>query len=215
MPKAIDIAGKRFGRLTAVAPTTLRSGGHLVWKFRCSCGTIKNIDANHVRAGLTRSCGCLLKEVSSKTNFKHGEHNTTEYQTWCRIKQRCLNKRCRSRRANRCYKNVALCKRWHTYANFKKDMGFRPKDCSSIDRIDNAKGYSKSNCRWSNCKEQGENTSRVRCITYLGIGRPLASWARILGLKYATLKSRLFRYGWSVERAFTESLHREKGSWNK
>ena len=32
--------GKRFGRLTALEPTTERENGYIVWLCRCSCGNI-------------------------------------------------------------------------------------------------------------------------------------------------------------------------------
>lgn len=63
----MDIAGRRWGRLTAVRPV-----GHeeipgtgkrrAVWLFRCDCGTEKEIPASQVKHAGTRSCGCLAKE---------------------------------------------------------------------------------------------------------------------------------------------------------
>lgn len=59
---AIDITGKRFGRLTAIC-----CAGHqnerVIWKFRCDCGTECVALKGNVMSGNTRSCGCLYKET--------------------------------------------------------------------------------------------------------------------------------------------------------
>ena len=56
-----SVSGLRFGKLTAVEPTSKRIRGSAVWKFRCDCGN----DCEHllvdVRRGNTRSCGCLKR----------------------------------------------------------------------------------------------------------------------------------------------------------
>jgi hypothetical protein len=63
MSKAIDITGQRFYRLTAIKPTDERSGSHIKWLFRCDCGNETTTTASNVINGVTKSCGCLHKEV--------------------------------------------------------------------------------------------------------------------------------------------------------
>jgi hypothetical protein len=48
--------------------------------------------------------------------------------------------------------------RWASFENFYADMGDPPAK-HSLDRIDNSKGYSKENCRWSDAKTQRHNRS--------------------------------------------------------
>ncbi len=63
MRRRIDLAGQRFGRLVALEPTEKRSaGGSVVWRCRCDCGKVAEVDTHHLRSGNTKSCGCLKKD---------------------------------------------------------------------------------------------------------------------------------------------------------
>jgi hypothetical protein len=46
--------------------------------------------------------------------------------------------------------------RWEKFENFLEDMGERP-DNKTLERVDNTKGYSKSNCKWATYSEQNAN----------------------------------------------------------
>lgn len=61
-----DITGMRFGRLTAVRPTDMRSGGFIVWECKCDCGATAFVKRGALISGNTRSCGCLLRETAGK-----------------------------------------------------------------------------------------------------------------------------------------------------
>ncbi|MDQ5983898.1 MAG: hypothetical protein RUMPE_01341 [Eubacteriales bacterium SKADARSKE-1] len=62
MPKAVDLTGQKFGRLTAIEPTHERLGGTIVWKCICECGNICYVQSRNLRNGNTQSCGCLQAE---------------------------------------------------------------------------------------------------------------------------------------------------------
>lgn len=63
-----DIAGKRFGRLTAVRPTEERdSNGSVVWELQCDCGKLTFKTVNTLKSGRVLSCGCLYAESRSET----------------------------------------------------------------------------------------------------------------------------------------------------
>jgi hypothetical protein len=62
----MDITGKRFGRLVAIAPTGKVTGGSAEWRFRCDCGQECLSTVIGVRATNRRSCGCLKKEVNAE-----------------------------------------------------------------------------------------------------------------------------------------------------
>ena len=60
--KALDIIGKRFGRLTVIKESEDSEPYNVRMLCRCDCGTEKSISVNDLRTGMTKSCGCYRKE---------------------------------------------------------------------------------------------------------------------------------------------------------
>lgn len=61
-----DIAGQRFGRLKAIAPTEDHDAcGSIIWKCICDCGKEVAYSVNRLTRGKTLSCGCLYRESRS------------------------------------------------------------------------------------------------------------------------------------------------------
>ncbi len=59
-PGQRDISGERFGKLTALRPTSKRSrNGSTMWLCRCDCGNKLQVDLGQLMAGSRKSCGCL------------------------------------------------------------------------------------------------------------------------------------------------------------
>lgn len=68
-----DITGMRFGRLSAIRATDRRSAdGGVIWECACDCGNTTYVNSYNLRKGITKSCGCYMRdkiiEASSKTN---------------------------------------------------------------------------------------------------------------------------------------------------
>ena len=59
MPYIKDITGQRFGKLVAVRLTGERRNRSVVWECKCDCGKTTFVNANNLRKGNTKSCGCL------------------------------------------------------------------------------------------------------------------------------------------------------------
>ena len=72
--KVGSIAGKRFGKLTAMRLAEAEDGRAHKWKFRCDCGTEKVYPAYQARNGMRVQCGCdpgyiirAIREYQNKT----------------------------------------------------------------------------------------------------------------------------------------------------
>lgn len=99
-------------------------------------------------------------------------------------------------------RGITVCERWQSFEQFLEDMGPRPSDAHSIDRIDGNRGYEPGNCRWATKKEQSRNMRRNRMLTLKGVTKPLAAWADTSGINHKTILARL-RGGWTIEDALT------------
>ena len=65
-PNIIDMVGKKFGRLLVVSYSHLDSYRCAHWNVVCSCGKNAIISGCSLRAGQTKSCGCLRNELCSE-----------------------------------------------------------------------------------------------------------------------------------------------------
>ena len=68
-----DMAGERFGRLTVIGPVRSEQGTVVGWECRCDCGNTCICQKGNLRAGITRSCGCL-REEQRRENMKKAIH---------------------------------------------------------------------------------------------------------------------------------------------
>jgi hypothetical protein len=101
-------------------------------------------------------------------------------------------------------KGITVCSTWReSIYNFLNDMGHRPSEKHSIDRIDYTKGYYKENCRWSTIEEQANNKSSNVVVCYQGESLNLSQWSTKLGIKYTTLVGR-FNQGYVDDALFSK-----------
>ena len=72
-----NLVGRRFGRWIVIERGKDRydKNGHILrtWICRCDCGTVKEVFESSLRYNISQSCGCLQKEIVSKTSGKRDE----------------------------------------------------------------------------------------------------------------------------------------------
>lgn len=74
-----NLSERKFGRLTAKYATDERKGGRVVWHCECECGGEKNVAADDLINGYTKSCGCLEKENRIRSGEKAAENTIKEH----------------------------------------------------------------------------------------------------------------------------------------
>ncbi len=89
-------------------------------------------------------------------------------------------------------RGIGVCKRWHDFQAFAADMG-EPADGMTLERVDNAKGYSPANCRWATMKEQCANRRHPKPHNV----DSLRQKALRAGVAYHVVYLRIKRLGWS------------------
>lgn len=138
--------------------------------------------------GISRTDILKHGHASIATGNKYGSRT---YSSWKSMLSRCYHQ------SSSCYSNyggrgIKVCKRWHKFENFLSDMGERPLG-TSIDREHNDKDYVLSNCRWATRKEQSNHRRNNRLLTLDGHTMNVQAWAEKLGMKPATIHTRLAR----------------------
>lgn len=186
--------GEKFGLLTIIGESTNNGNGAYKTKCICNCGKIHFANTAKLRSGRSKSCGC--------SRVKHGLHGTPEYRIWGSMIQRCKNpKNCNYE--NYGARGIIVCDSWLDFSNFINDMGMRPTKKHSIDRINNNGNYSPNNCKWSTAKQQRSNTSRNVFYTFNGETLTISQWAEKIGCHKNTLRERIVKLGWSIEKAIS------------
>lgn len=67
------------------------------------------------------------------------------------------------------------------------------------------------NCQWATQAEQNRNRpSHAVMLTHNGIAKSLTDWAHEVGITPNTLRMRIAKLGWSVEKALTTTKQRGK-----
>lgn len=213
----VDISGQRFGRLT-VSEYVKTENRVSWWKCKCDCGNDIVTTVTKLRTGHTKSCGCLAAEYRKNkpevvkraklANTTHGGTHDRLFRIWTSMRNRCSNPR------NPAYtwyggKGVKVCDEWNNYESFKAwsyangyDDKAKIHECS-IDRIDPNGNYCPDNCRWADKKTQAENKTCVAIYTYCGESGTLGYFARKYGFKECTLRWRVKKLNWTIDKALT------------
>lgn len=163
MPPFISVVGRRFGRLAVVgrAPDCLFPSQAVVfWRCLCDCGRAAVVRSQHLRTGVTRSCGCLhneeLRARITVHGGKRGGRSTREYLSWANARRRCFNQKHKNFR-DYGGRGITMCAEWrHDFAAFLAHIGRCP-DGLTLDRIENNGNYEPGNVRWATRTQQQAN----------------------------------------------------------
>ena len=155
------------------------------------CGTPFETSENRVAEGRGKFCSKSCGTATQHTKHGHAKNATPTktYSTWLAMRQRCENPQHASY-AQYGGRGITVSSEWQTFEAFLADMGEKPNN-TSLDRIDNSKGYFKLNCRWATRHEQQANISSNVHVIYQGKPFIIATLARHLGVNWMTLKYRI------------------------
>lgn len=176
-------------------------------KEKCQCLRCLGehfVSVVHLKSGASkrcRSCSYAIRDQErlNQRNRKHGMSNSNQYLRWNAMRSRCNNPN------NLSYEHygargISVCKEWNEdFSAFWADMGSTYFDGAQIDRIDNDKGYSKENCRWTTPKVNSRNRRNNRFISIAENRKTLAEWKEILSK--LSFEEGLKALGISLERA--------------
>lgn len=173
-----------------------------LWK--CDCGNIKEIRSDAIKAGKTKSCGCGIHTVRSTVPSEIRR-------TFTLMKYRCNNENSPDYTN---YGGRGIKVLYNNYDEFYKDVGDKPSNTHTIDRIDVNKNYEIGNCEWATSKEQMNNIRRNRVVEYSGNKYTVAQLSEKFEMGYTTLRDRLDR-GMTVEDAVNTPIDMAKSHKRK
>jgi hypothetical protein len=154
--RALDLEGRRFGRLTAIEVIGTNTARQRVWRCVCDCGKEHQVSQAHLTTGRSTSCGCYRKERATT----HGRARTVEWFAYNHAQQRCKPKH----RSHEHYFDRGILFKFVSFEEFFAEVGTRPSVKHSLDRIDNDKSYEIGNVRWATKRQQERNKSCDNCI---------------------------------------------------
>lgn len=192
------LPGNVVGRLTLVRSYMSTDGkGRRIWRATCACGARTSVRQDYLRKceadGVVAGCGCRQREYAASGHARrtHGMTGTPTWNSWKSMMRRCHDPGYKSY-AEYGGVGITVCKPWHDFETFLRDMGERPDDCT-LDRERNHLGYFKDNCRWATKKVQVRNRRNTLLMAINGVTKPVAQWAEELAVPYERLRGRLKR----------------------
>ncbi len=157
MPSFIDLAGRRYGRLTVQRYAGRNKHKHSLWECRCRCGSKVVLPSGALRTGNTKSCGCLHREKLTRARV-HGQarhdRTTPEYRAYHNAKRRCTHP---NKHDWKYYGGRGIKFLFTSFVEFYRCIGDKPSPRHELDRIDVNGHYQPGNVRWVTKEESRRN----------------------------------------------------------
>ena len=117
---------------------------------------------------------------------------TKLHNAWMNLRQRCRNKNSPAYR-NYGGRGIGYDPAWDSFEVFCADVGQPPSPEHSLDRIDNFRGYEKSNVRWATRSDQSRNTRQNIFVEIDGDMKCLYDWCAEYGISAGSVYRRLLK----------------------
>jgi hypothetical protein len=154
--RKLELAGRKFGRLTLLEVVGANRSRQRIWKCLCDCGREHRASQAHITKGKTTSCGCFRRERATR----HNQCRTPEWFAYQHAKARC--KPTASKHEH--YFDRGILFNFNSFEEFFIEIGLRPSPKHSLDRVDNDRGYEPGNVRWATKTQQERNRRCDNCI---------------------------------------------------
>lgn len=193
--RLVDYIGKIYGRLLVIQVGDRVEGrrGKYVYAH-CECGNVKDYLVNNLQRGMTKSCGCLRKEVTKDRNSEitYGLSRHPLRGVWRNMIERCYNKDSESFK-NYGGRGVGICNEWREdfiqFFNWAISNGWN--FGIELDRVNNNGDYCPENCRFVTRMENSRNKRNNIWVEYRGERKILKDWATYFGVSYKALHKKM------------------------
>lgn len=152
---------------------------------------------------LKRRCLAGLYKLSAPNAYQ-----LSEYSTWQNMRARCMNENAPHWK-HYGGRGISVCSDWDCFWMFLADVGHKPEESCSLDRIDVNGNYEPGNVRWCSKKDQSRNRRDTFWINYEGEEMCVEDWSERTGISSSTIRSRL-KKGWSIEDALLTQVYKTK-----
>lgn len=218
IPQDFTPKGSRWSFIKITQKRNWRLGIPEKALYKCICGTIKDVFTGGVKSGVSKSCGCYNIEKTIERGTKHGLYYHPAYRVWSKVKTRCYDSKAKEY-PNYGGRGVVMCDEWKnnpkSFVEWCLANGWRRGLDIDKDILAERIGvepllYSPERCLFVTRKENLNNKRDNVRITFNGITKNITQWAEEIGMNRSSLRYRIQRSKWPIEKALTTPVNSSK-----